>query len=101
VSLEAQVVGAHAWIHVRDEGIGIAPRNLEHILGKFERAVPERHYGGLGLGHRPRVQDSRPSGLSGGGELFPRFTGCLYPGAACATPSRFKSSSTTSTARTD
>jgi signal transduction histidine kinase len=50
VSLEAQVVGAHAWIHVRDEGIGIAPRNLERIFGKFERAVPERHYGGLGLG---------------------------------------------------
>jgi signal transduction histidine kinase len=50
VSLEARVVGPQAWIQVRDEGIGIAPENLGRIFGKFERAVPERHYGGLGLG---------------------------------------------------
>ncbi|HZI15415.1 MAG TPA: HAMP domain-containing sensor histidine kinase [Myxococcus sp.] len=35
---------------VRDEGIGIAPEALERIFHRFERAVSERHYGGLGLG---------------------------------------------------
>ncbi|WP_081465890.1 ATP-binding protein [Stigmatella aurantiaca] len=48
-------VGLHtrenqAWLHVRDEGIGIAPQYLSSIFGRFERAVSERHYGGLGLG---------------------------------------------------
>jgi signal transduction histidine kinase len=35
---------------VRDEGIGIDPGKLEVIFGRYERAVSERHYGGLGLG---------------------------------------------------
>jgi signal transduction histidine kinase len=35
---------------VRDHGIGIAPPDRERIFGRFERAVSERHYGGLGLG---------------------------------------------------
>lgn len=35
---------------VRDEGIGITPDAATRIFGKFERAVSERHYGGLGLG---------------------------------------------------
>ncbi len=35
---------------VRDEGIGIAPEALPRLFGRFERAVSERHYGGLGLG---------------------------------------------------
>jgi PAS domain S-box-containing protein len=39
-----------ARLQVRDEGIGIAPEHLGRIFGKFERAVSERHYGGLGLG---------------------------------------------------
>ncbi|WP_093523473.1 ATP-binding protein [Stigmatella erecta] len=39
-----------ACLHVRDEGIGIAPQALSRIFGRFERAVSERHYGGLGLG---------------------------------------------------
>jgi signal transduction histidine kinase len=50
VSLTARAVGNQAWLLVRDEGIGIAPESLGRIFGKFERAVPERHYGGLGLG---------------------------------------------------
>ncbi|SEU42651.1 Signal transduction histidine kinase [Myxococcus fulvus] len=40
----------HARITVRDEGIGIAPEALPRLFGKFERAVSERHYGGLGIG---------------------------------------------------
>ncbi|EPX61698.1 hypothetical protein D187_010317 [Cystobacter fuscus DSM 2262] len=39
-----------ARLSVRDEGIGIAPEHRSRIFGKFERAVSERHYGGLGLG---------------------------------------------------
>ncbi|MCY1083258.1 sensor histidine kinase [Archangium lansingense] len=39
-----------AKLSVRDEGIGIAPEHRGRIFGKFERAVSERHYGGLGLG---------------------------------------------------
>jgi signal transduction histidine kinase len=42
--------GSGAKLTVRDEGIGIAPEYLPRIFGRFERAVSERHYGGLGLG---------------------------------------------------
>jgi signal transduction histidine kinase len=37
-------------LSVRDEGIGIAAEDLARVFGRFERAVSERHYGGLGLG---------------------------------------------------
>jgi signal transduction histidine kinase len=37
-------------LEVRDRGIGIARDDQERIFGRFERAVSERHYGGLGLG---------------------------------------------------
>ncbi|HEX8438702.1 ATP-binding protein, partial [Archangium sp.] len=40
----------HALLTVRDGGIGIEPGNLSRIFDRFERAVSERHYGGLGLG---------------------------------------------------
>jgi signal transduction histidine kinase len=43
-------VGERVRLVVRDEGIGIPPQDLERIFGKFERAVPDRHSGGLGLG---------------------------------------------------
>ncbi|HEX8435942.1 ATP-binding protein [Archangium sp.] len=39
-----------ATLTVRDEGLGIHSEHLSRIFGKFERAVSERHYGGLGLG---------------------------------------------------
>ena len=42
--------GDHATIAVQDEGIGIEPEKLQRIFERFERAVPTRHYGGLGLG---------------------------------------------------
>jgi len=35
---------------IRDHGIGIPPERQELIFGRFQRAVPSRHYGGLGLG---------------------------------------------------
>lgn len=37
-------------IEVGDEGIGIAPQDHERIFRRFERAVGERHFPGLGLG---------------------------------------------------
>ena len=39
-----------ARLEVRDHGIGILTDRLPHIFERFERAVSERHYGGLGLG---------------------------------------------------
>ncbi|WP_224369157.1 ATP-binding protein [Hyalangium versicolor] len=50
VYLNTSVDGTRARLTVRDEGIGIAPEALSRIFGRFERAVSERHYGGLGLG---------------------------------------------------
>lgn len=40
----------HARVAVHDHGIGVAPEDLGRIFGRFERAVSERNYGGLGLG---------------------------------------------------
>jgi len=42
--------GETATVTVTDLGIGIAPPDQERIFERFERAVSERHYGGLGLG---------------------------------------------------
>ncbi|HZI16693.1 MAG TPA: PAS domain S-box protein [Myxococcus sp.] len=50
VQVRVAKVGTSARLVVRDEGIGIARDALRRIFGKFERAVSERHYGGLGLG---------------------------------------------------
>jgi len=48
VSLTADA--GRARLVVRDEGLGIAEEAQGRIFGAFERAVSERHYGGLGLG---------------------------------------------------
>ena len=37
-------------LSVTDRGPGISPEDQARIFGKFERAVPDRHYGGFGLG---------------------------------------------------
>lgn len=39
-----------ARVVVQDHGIGIAPEDRARIFDRFERAVPERNYAGLGLG---------------------------------------------------
>jgi PAS domain S-box-containing protein len=42
--------GDEAVIEIADHGPGIPEDDLERIFGRFERAAPKRHYGGLGLG---------------------------------------------------
>jgi signal transduction histidine kinase len=42
--------GHTAVLAVKDHGIGISEDGMARLFGKFERAVSERHYGGLGLG---------------------------------------------------
>jgi signal transduction histidine kinase len=39
-----------ARLTVTDQGIGMSLDAQARVFGKFERAVPEEHYGGLGLG---------------------------------------------------
>jgi PAS domain S-box-containing protein len=41
---------ADARLTVTDRGVGIDPRYQQRIFGRFERAVPARNFGGLGLG---------------------------------------------------
>jgi signal transduction histidine kinase len=50
IALELKADEAHAWLTVRDEGIGIAPGDQERIFERFERAVSEQNYSGFGLG---------------------------------------------------
>jgi signal transduction histidine kinase len=50
IELNVARSGEQALIEVVDHGIGISPADLQRIFGRFERAVPIRHYGGLGLG---------------------------------------------------
>lgn len=42
--------GGIACLSVRDRGIGISNDQQARIFQRFERAVPEEHYGGFGLG---------------------------------------------------
>lgn len=39
-----------AWMEVEDEGMGIAKEDQLRIFNRFERAVPLKNFGGLGLG---------------------------------------------------
>lgn len=50
IDIEAQAREDRARVVIRDYGIGIAPRDQQRVFERFERAVSERHYGGLGLG---------------------------------------------------
>ena len=50
IRVDVRAEGEGAVLEVRDGGIGIEAEHLARIFGKFERAVSERHYGGLGLG---------------------------------------------------
>jgi signal transduction histidine kinase len=52
IVVSMRVNGANAMVSVRDEGIGVAPGEVEKIFGLFYRSPDPRadHVGGLGLG---------------------------------------------------
>lgn len=50
VHVEVQAHGEQAVVTVRDQGIGITPKDQRRIFEPFERAVVNESYGGLGLG---------------------------------------------------
>lgn len=52
IEVSLHVNGANAVVSVRDEGIGVAPGEVEKIFGLFYRSPDPRvdHVGGLGLG---------------------------------------------------
>jgi PAS domain S-box-containing protein len=50
VHVDVERAGEEAIITVRDAGPGIPEEDMGRIFGRYERAVPVRHYGGLGLG---------------------------------------------------
>ncbi|QAT86476.1 aerobic respiration control sensor protein [Corallococcus coralloides] len=50
ISVRVAAEDGTARLTVRDEGIGISEADRARIFERFERAVPGRNYGGLGLG---------------------------------------------------
>jgi len=50
VDIEVHACDDAVEIAVRDRGIGVTEEDRARIFGRFERAVPHSHYGGLGLG---------------------------------------------------
>ena len=50
IEVDVQATPQNARLCVRDHGIGIAPEDQSRIFDRFERAVSERHYAGLGMG---------------------------------------------------
>jgi PAS domain S-box-containing protein len=50
IEITVTAEGGWARLAVRDRGIGIAPEMRQRIYQPFERAVPMRQYGGLGVG---------------------------------------------------
>jgi signal transduction histidine kinase len=50
IDIEITTTEASVQLTVRDRGIGVPEADAGRIFGKFERAVSDRHFGGLGLG---------------------------------------------------
>jgi PAS domain S-box-containing protein len=50
IEIEVRKEAGEARLSIADQGIGIAAEDRSRIFGRFERAVPLTHYGGLGLG---------------------------------------------------
>jgi signal transduction histidine kinase len=50
VQISLESCGTFARLTLTDHGIGIAAVDQVRVFERFERAVPEQHYGGLGLG---------------------------------------------------
>ncbi len=50
IDVAVRAEGRQARLIVRDQGLGIAPRDQERIFGRFERASNSVNFGGIGLG---------------------------------------------------
>lgn len=50
IEIEMRRIEGHASVAVSDHGIGISPEDQPRVFERFERAVSERRYPGLGLG---------------------------------------------------
>jgi signal transduction histidine kinase len=50
IEVGVEQVGSRARLWVRDQGIGVAEADRDRIFDRFVRAVPERNYGGFGIG---------------------------------------------------
>ncbi|SEK46846.1 PAS domain S-box-containing protein [Stigmatella aurantiaca] len=50
VDLSVESLEGSARLTIRDRGIGISQEDQARIFERFERAVPEKNYGGFGLG---------------------------------------------------
>jgi signal transduction histidine kinase/CheY-like chemotaxis protein len=50
LEIEPSAAGDVVCVRVRDHGMGIAPEHQSRIFERFERVVPDRHLGGIGLG---------------------------------------------------
>jgi signal transduction histidine kinase len=94
--IECEVDRLHdaARVRVTDHGIGIARDDLARIFGRFERAVPTRKYGGLGLGLHiaSEIVQAHGGAISaesshGAGSTF-TVTLPIGPGSVAPSPSR-------------
>ncbi len=56
IEMNVEATRTNVRISVRDHGIGISREDQARIFGRFERAVPTQHFGGLGLGLYISVQ---------------------------------------------
>jgi signal transduction histidine kinase len=50
IDVDIEDAADHAVLRVVDRGIGISAADQRRIFERFERAVPEKHYGGFGMG---------------------------------------------------
>ena len=50
ISARLSATNDRVRLTIADQGIGIAPEDVERIFSRFGRAAPVRNYGGLGLG---------------------------------------------------
>ncbi|MDB5213653.1 MAG: hypothetical protein JWO86_1580 [Myxococcaceae bacterium] len=50
ITVRCDAIGEHIVVSCQDQGIGIAAEDHERVFRRFERAVSERNYAGLGLG---------------------------------------------------
>ncbi|MEO8190568.1 MAG: PAS domain S-box protein [Acidobacteriota bacterium] len=62
IEIEIHAEGEDAVLRVRDHGIGIASEDKGRIFERFERAVSDRNFGGLGLGLWIATEIVRASG---------------------------------------